>query len=645
VIGSRRVVLGTAVAIVILALLAATRLEVRQQLKREFSAGMSFVKDDKALNERLGGTNAIYLLVEGREAGAIKRPEVLRAMESAQRLLEQDPNVGKTVSIVDFMKRMNGAMHGDDPAWNRLPDSAELTSQYLLLYSMSGEPGDFDTYVDYDYKAANIWAFTKTSDSTSFGQLVARLQPMLAKAFGPDVTVGIGGSVAQESALAEVMVRSKLLNMAQIGGVILLIAAVTFRSLLAGLLVIIPLFMTILVNFGIMGVSGIPLNINNALTSAMVVGIGADYAIYFIFRLREEFTRTNDEDAAVRATLATAGKATLFVASAVAGGYGVLVFSIGFYGHIWMAIMIATAMIVSSLAALTILPALLLWIHPRFVFSTTAIGGRTMAGATASLLLVLAIVATSARVAVAQSSAPDAVEIMRRNFVVSRVLDSTQNTVITLRNKDGQQRVRKTTGATKLDANGIDNMRVVRFSSPPDVEGTATLMVEHAAGEDDIWIYLPALRKVRRIVASNKKESFVGTDFSYGDVIGQRVEDWQHTLVREEPIDGHACYVVESVPRDAAVRESSGYSKMVTWIRTDNFVTVKGEYWDRSSQPLKRTQYTNVQLVDNERGKWQAMRLEAVNLQTGHQTVIEFGDFRANQNVPRDYFTTRYLER
>src|SRR5262249_37253610 len=149
-----------------------------------------------------------------------------------------------------------------------------------------------------------------------------------------------------------------------------------------------------------------------------------------------------------------------------------------------------------------------------FVFGTASIGARTMERATASLLLALAIGAASARVAFAQTAPPDAAEVMRRNFVVSRGLDSTQNTVITLTNKGGQQRVRKTTGATKLDANGIDNMRVVRFSSPPDVEGTATLMVEHAAGEDDIWIYLPALRKVRRIVASNKKESFVGTDFS-----------------------------------------------------------------------------------------------------------------------------------
>ena len=83
---------------------------------------------------------------------------------------------------------------------------------------------------------------------------------------------------------------------------------------------------------------------------------------------------------------------------------------------------------------------------------------------------------------------------------------------------------------------------------------------------------------------------------------------------------------------------------MVSWIRTDNFVMVKGEYWDRAGQPLKRAQFSNVQLVDKERGKWQAMRLETVNLQTGHGTVIDLQDFRANQSVPRDYFTTRSLE-
>src|SRR5262249_40309275 len=285
-----------------------------------------------------------------------------------------------------------------------------------------------------------------------------------------------------------------------------------FRSLAAGWLVIVPLVLTVVVNFGLMGLTGIPLNIDNSLTAAMVVGIGADYAIYFLFRLREELERTRNEELAIRTTLRTAGKATLFVASAVAGGYAVLLFSFGFYEHIWMAILIGVAMIVSCFATLTLLPALLLATRPGFVFRPH----RALAPASLSAIALLAVGAGAGAllpgVVRGQAPAPDPVAIMSRNFMVNRVPDSEQQTTITLINRGGQQRVRRLVGWTKLQANGVDNRRLVRYEAPADIAGTATLLVEHSDRDDDIWIYLPAVRKVRRLVASNKKESFGGTD-------------------------------------------------------------------------------------------------------------------------------------
>jgi predicted RND superfamily exporter protein/outer membrane lipoprotein-sorting protein len=640
----RRLVWAGAAAVVLVAGFGATRVEVRQQLKRQFSSSLRFVRDDEQLNERLGGTNGVFLLIEGKEPDAIKQPKVLQAMDSIQRLLEADPKVGKTISIADFVRRMNRALNSDDPSKDRVPDSADQISQYLLLYSMSGEPGDFDSYVDNDYRSANIWVLARTSETVWFHQLVDRIKPAAEALLGPGVTVSVGGSVAQESALAEVMVRSKLLNMAQIGAVMFVVASLVFRSVAAGWLVVIPLVLTVLVNFGVMGLTGIPLNIDNSLTAAMVIGIGADYAIYFIFRFREELARTSDETEAVRATLRTAGKATLFVASAVAGGYAVLALSFGFYPHIWMAILIGVAMFVSCFSTLTLLPALLLATRPVFVFRH-AQRASAPAAVTIAAFLALAASAAIAPAVRAQAAAPDPVAIMTRNFTVSRVPDSEQGTTITLINRAGQQRVRKLVGWTKLEANGIDNRRLVRYETPADVAGTATLVVEHADGDDDIWIYLPSLRKVRRLVASNKKESFVGTDFSYGDVIGHRVSDWKHTIRGEEVVDGQSCFIIESVPASDAVREASGYTRQKHWIRKDNSVTLRSEYWDRAGEPLKRATYTDVRLVDKARSRWQAMRLEAENHQTGHRTIVQLDKFTANVGVQDQIFTTRSLEK
>ncbi len=149
---------------------------------------------------------------------------------------------------------------------------------------------------------------------------------------------------------------------------ILVITSLVFRSLTAGVLVLVPLAVAVLANFGVMGLLGIRLNIATSVISAMVVGLGADYAIYLVYRLREELQQGRDEAMAVRVTLTTAGKATLFVASAVAGGYGLLALSWGFNIHIWFAILIVSATLTSCLAALTLLPSLILTFRPRFIF-------------------------------------------------------------------------------------------------------------------------------------------------------------------------------------------------------------------------------------------------------------------------------------
>ena len=112
--------------------------------------------------------------------------------------------------------------------------------------------------------------------------------------------------------------------------------------------------------------------------------------------------------------------------------------------------------------------------------------------------------------------------------------------------------MRKFSSRTKLKENGVDTMRMTRFSSPADVKNTVSLLIENAEGDDDIWIYLPALKKVRRLVAANKRDAFVGTDFSYGDMIGHKVDDWQHTIAGEETIDGRATWIVESTPARSA---------------------------------------------------------------------------------------------
>jgi outer membrane lipoprotein-sorting protein len=145
-------------------------------------------------------------------------------------------------------------------------------------------------------------------------------------------------------------------------------------------------------------------------------------------------------------------------------------------------------------------------------------------------------------------------------------------------------------------------------------------------------------------VASNKKDSFVGTDFSYGDVIGHKVEDWNHKLLRQEKVDGRDCYVVESTPKRPEVADNTGYSKRVNWIDKESYVALRGEIFDQNGELLKRTSAQDVERVDAKNDRYQPMKLISENVQTGHKTIIEFTNFKANVGVGDEVFAARSLE-
>ncbi|MBI3778877.1 MAG: outer membrane lipoprotein-sorting protein [Gammaproteobacteria bacterium] len=256
-------------------------------------------------------------------------------------------------------------------------------------------------------------------------------------------------------------------------------------------------------------------------------------------------------------------------------------------------------------------------------------------------LMLAALAAASA----AAPGNPDARDIMEKNFYVTKVRSLRSDTTMLLINDRGQTRERKTTTLSKLQANGVDSSLVVKFLTPADIKGTGFLQIEHIDGDDDQWIYLPALKKSRRLVANNKKDSFVGSDFSYGDILLPKVDAYRHTLLRSEAVDGQDCYVIESVPKDETEKRNSGYSKKVSWIRRDNFLETRVEYYDVAGRPYKTQTATAHKLVEPDTRRWIALRREMINLQTGHKTVLTFDRIEVGIPVADGTFTTRSIER
>lgn len=365
--GKEKPILYVSLALIAIAGVGATQLEVGNSLGEQFFETNAPVRGFRLADARLAGTRVIQVLVEGKQPDAIKDPKVLASMDKLAKFIqEQRIPIGKVVSIVDVLKQMNRAID-NDPNSEKIPDTIEGAAQLLLLYSMSGDSDDLTRLVDYKFQNAVITAYVKTDDFRLMQEMTAAVQAEADRLFaGTLATANIGGGVTNAIALNETMVRGKTVNLIQISALVVVITAILLRSLVGGFLVLLPLATAALVNLGLMGGTGIMLSMATSAISAMAVGIGADYAVYFLFRVREEFQRIGDLRQATAVALTTSGKAIAYVASAVAGGYLCLTLSL-FKVHVLLGVLVALTMVTSSVATVAFLPAVILKVKPRFL--------------------------------------------------------------------------------------------------------------------------------------------------------------------------------------------------------------------------------------------------------------------------------------
>ena len=208
---------------------------------------------------------------------------------------------------------------------------------------------------------------------------------------------------------------------------------------------------------------------------------------------------------------------------------------------------------------------------------------------------------------------------------------------MTLINSNGSTRIRKIKQFYK-DFGSVEK-NIMFFMSPADVKNTSFMNWSYDSDKpDDQWIYLPALKKVKRISSDSKSDYFMGSDFTYDDLGDRKLDADVHKLLREETVDGIACYVVESVPKD----EDYMYSKTITWIRKDNFVGVKREFYDEDGELLKTL---SIKEVKNVSGIWIITHSEMHNVQKDHKTIMKLTDVKINTGVPASMFTERMMMR
>ena len=217
--------------------------------------------------------------------------------------------------------------------------------------------------------------------------------------------------------------------------------------------------------------------------------------------------------------------------------------------------------------------------------------------------------------------------------------DSTASMRMILRNRYGQESIRELRYRT-LEVENDGDKSLMIFDSPKDVKGTALLNYSHKVGDDDQWLYLPALKRVKRISSSNKSGSFMGSEFSYEDIASREVEKYTYKWLRDEPCDALACHVVERYPVDL---DNSGYSRQLVQLDQDEYRTWKVEYYDRKNALLKTLTFSGYQKYND--SFWRPDQMLMVNHQTGKNTELQFSNYRFGVGLKPDDFSQNSLKR
>ncbi len=369
VVKHRRLIAVITAIVVAIAVVGTTKVWINSSFLEKFERDSDIVLTDKFINDHFGGTSTLNVILESDSEGAFKDPDVLRLMDEMQRECEELSPVGNTFGLPDYLRRINRVMHADDEAFDVVPDSRELVAQYLLLYEMSGDPETLWRTVDYGYARANVTLQLKGDDSKTINRAIAAVEKYRPLFEERGIDINYAGSGYKGLVFTDLILRGQIQSLALSLGIIVLLLSLMFRLFAAGLVGAIPISITAVVNFGAMGLLGIPLSTTTALISSIAVGVGIDYAVHFMERFRIAAGRTRDVMSTVTEAMHHSGRAILFNAIVVIAGFLVLLFS-AFPPNRALGALVSFNMFTSLVGTVTIMLAVM--IQTKMFFRTGA---------------------------------------------------------------------------------------------------------------------------------------------------------------------------------------------------------------------------------------------------------------------------------
>ena len=238
-----------------------------------------------------------------------------------------------------------------------------------------------------------------------------------------------------------------------------------------------------------------------------------------------------------------------------------------------------------------------------------------------------------------------ALEIMQKADARDDGDNMTCDRTMVLIDKNGHKRTRTMKSFAK--DKGEDTLTLIFFTTPADVRDTGFLTWDYRKGDhdDDQWLYLPELKKVKRIASADKSGAFMGSDFSYADMTRRVVDEWNYKLLKTGKVRGKDCWLIEAVPVNETVKDRYGYKKSILFIRQDIFMMCRVVHWLDEGNKIKYLDFPDIQNVD---GIWTPMQITAKTTRSGkalHHTIFSSENVKYGQAIEESMFTTRQLEK
>jgi predicted RND superfamily exporter protein len=338
------------------------------------------------IQQFFGGVEPLIIVVEGKEKGVLKTPEAVDAMESFQRFVDSDPEVGYSFSLADIVKSINMVFYDAQPRWGVIPEQQGRIANLFFFYFAGAPPSETSKYLDPSYTMAHVTFFCRNHQGDTVARIIERCRAYVKQNASDKVDFRLAGGLIGVTAAAneEILKNDILMNVLGFG-TIFFVLLFTYRSFVAGIIMLIPLFLANGVINAYIGFRNLGINLQSLPVVTVGVGFGIDYGLYIVSRAIEEYRDHLDFVKAVQRGVQTAGKAVAFTAVSLAISTLAWVFSnirfnseMGFLLFLWMTI--------SFLSTMTLLPALMVIIRPKFmtqlVKPTAAAGQKAAATGT-----------------------------------------------------------------------------------------------------------------------------------------------------------------------------------------------------------------------------------------------------------------------